>query len=376
VVVVGIALTAALNLQQHGVSVLGSVPAGLPEFFRVPILPVGDYPTIVRDAAGLALVSFTCGILTAKSFAQRNRYELDANRESIGFGAANIVSGLVQGFPVTGSDSRTAVNDAMGGKSQMVGLVAGAVMLLALFFLTGPLAHVPRTAMAAVIIASAVGLLDFATLRELHAMSRVELGFSVGTTLGVLVLGVLPGVLLAVTFSLLLMLMLTSRPTDAVLGRVPGMRGYHDRKDYPQAEIIPGLLLYRFNADLVFFNADFFKTRLLATIAASETPVEWVVIDASPVNVIDSTALKKTEQLIEELATRGIVFAVARRKHVVARLFEASWVDVRRELTEEYNYPTLTSAIDAFKARSRRDAMQAVDGDAAALSIDHVQPRS
>jgi MFS superfamily sulfate permease-like transporter len=182
-------------------------------------------------------------------------------------------------------------------------------------------------------------------------MSRVELGFSVGTTLGVLVLGVLPGVLVAVLLSLLLLLILVSRPTDAVLGRVPGMNGYHDRKDYPEAASIPGLLLYRFNADLVFFNCDYFKARLLAAIAASATPVEWVVVDASPINVIDSTALKQLEQLIEDLAARGIVFAVARRKHAARRLFEASWMDVRRELTDEYHYPTLTSAVDAFAAR-------------------------
>jgi len=312
-VAVGIVLSAGLDLQQQGVSVVGSVPAGLPEFFHIPILPVGEYPTIVRDAAGLALVSFTSGILAAKSFAQRNRYEVDPDRELIGFGVGNIVSGLAQGFPVTGTDSRTAVNNAMGGKSQMVGVVAGGVMLLSLFFLTEPLAYVPNTALAAVIVVAAVGLFDFATLRALYAMSRVELGFSVGTTLGVLVLGVLPGVLLAVILSLLLLLILTSRPTDAVLGRVPGMKGYHDRNDYPKAETIPGLLLYRFNANLVFFNADFFKARLLAAIAASEAPVEWVVIDASPINVVDSTALKQLEELIDELAARGIVFAVARR---------------------------------------------------------------
>jgi high affinity sulfate transporter 1 len=356
VVIVGISLSAALNLQQHGVSVVGSVPAGLPEFFHIPILPVGDYPTLLRDAAGLALVSFTSGILTAKSFAQRNRYEVDPNRELIGFGAGNLVAGLAQGFPVTGSDSRTAVNDAMGGKSQMVGVVASGVMLLSLFFLTEPLAYVPNTALAAVIIVSAVGLFDLATLRELSVMSRVELGFSLGTTLGVLVLGVLPGVLVAIVLSLLLLLILTSRPTDAVLGRVPGMKGYHDRKDYPEVKTIPGLLLYRFNADLVFFNFDYFKARLLAAIAASETAVEWVVVDASPVNVIDSTALKQLEQLIDELEARGIVFAIARRKHAVRRLFEASWVDVRRELADEHNYSTLTSAVDAFNARSRRDA--------------------
>jgi high affinity sulfate transporter 1 len=356
VVCAAIGVSVALDLPGRGVAVVGSVPAGLPAFFAIPILPIGDYPTLLRDAAGLVLVSFTGGILTAKSFAQRHRYAIDPDRELIAFGAGNIVSGLAQGFPVTGTDSRTAVNDAMGGKSQLVGVVAGAVMLLSLLFLTEPLAHVPNTTLAAVIIVSAVGLFDFATLRELAAMSRVELGFSAGTTLGVLVLGVLPGVLLAIVLSLLLLLILTSRPTDAVLGRVPGMGGYHDRKDYPEAESTPGLLLYRFNADLVFFNVDYFKARLQAAIADSAVPVQWVVVDASPINVIDSTALKQLEQLIEELAARGIVFAIARRKHAVRRLFEASWVDVRRELTDEHNFPTLTSAVEAFVAAGRGDA--------------------
>ena len=361
VVIAGIALAAGLDLPGQGVAVLGSVPAGLPDFFQIPLLPAGEYPEIVRDAAGLALVSFTSGILTAKSFAQRNRYTVDANRELIGFGAANLASGLAQGFPVTGADSRTAVNNAMGGKSQLVGLVAGGTMLLILFFLTEPLAYVPTTALAAVIIVSAVGLFDVATLRELYGISRVELGFSVGTTLGVLVLGVLPGVLLAIALSLLLLLMLTSQPTDAVLGRVPGIKGYHDCKDYPEAQTIPGLLLYRFNANLVFYNADYFKTRVLATVAAAKTPVEWVVLDASPINVVDSTAVRKAEELRDALAAQGIQFVVARRKHTAGRLFEAAWVDAQRELTARHNYTTLKAAVNAFNNRGRQAVQTPVE---------------
>lgn len=353
VVILGIALASGLNLEQQGVALLGSVPAGLPEFFHIPLLPLEDYPTIVRDVAGLALVSFTSGILTAKSFAQRNHYEVDANRELIGFGAANIASSLAQGFPVTGADSRTAVNSAMGGKSQMVGIVAGGVMFLILFFLTEPLAYVPKTALAAVIIVSAAGLFDIATLRALYGMSRVGLGFSVGTTFGVLVLGVLPGILLAVAVSLLLMI-LTSRPTKAILGRVPGIKGFHDRNDYPHVEIIPGLLLYRFNANLVFYNADYFKARILAAVDESSSPVEWVVFDASAVNVVDSTALRKAEELREELAARGIVLAVARRKQASGLLFESSWLDAQRKLTQTNFYPTLKSAVKAFNSRASR----------------------
>jgi high affinity sulfate transporter 1 len=354
VVIAGIVLAAGLDLPGQGVAVLGSVPAGLPDFFSLPVLPAADYPAILRDAAGLALVSFTSGILTAKSFAQRNRYAVDANRELIGFGAANVASGIAQGFPVTGADSRTAVNNAMGGKSQLVGIVAGGTMLLILFFLTEPLAYVPTTALAAVIIVSAVGLFDVATLRELYGMSRVELGFSVGTTLGVLVFGVLPGVLLAVVLSLLLLLMLTSRPTDAVLGRVPGMKGFHDCRDYPEAQTIPGLLLYRFNANLVFYNADYFKTRVLAAVTAADTPVEWVVLDASPINVVDSTAVRKAEELHDTLAARGIRFSVARRKHTAGRLFEAAWVNTRRALTAHDTYESLKAAVHAFNKRGEQ----------------------
>jgi len=352
IVIVGIILVAAFNLQPKGVVTIGAVPAGLPAFFHIPIPPLQEFPVILRDAAGLALVSFTSGILTAKSFAQRNRYDVDANRELIGFGAANIASGLAQGFVVTGADSRTAVNNAMGGKSQMVGIVAGSTMLLILFFLTEPLVYLPQAALAAVIIVSAVGLFDISTLRELYTMNRVELAFSVGTTLGVLTLGVLPGVLLAVVLSLFMLLALSSRPPDAVLGRVPGIKGFHDCKEYPEAETVPGLLLYRFEANVVFYNADYFKEKVLAAINAAKTPVEWVVVDASSVNVVDSTAIQRIDQLHEELAARGIELAVAGKKRSTERFFEGSWVNARRELTEAHNYPTVKSAVKAFEKRS------------------------
>ncbi len=364
VVIVAIILVAWLGLDQppvpdaQAVAVLGTVPAGLPDLFHIPLLPLEDYNDILRDAAGLALVSFTSGILTAKSFAQRNRYEIDANRELIGFGAANIASGLAQGFPVTGADSRTAVNNAMGGKSQMVSLVAGGVMLLILFFLTEPLAYVPVTALAAVIIVSAVGLFDVSTLRELYAMSRVELALSLGTTLGVLVLGALPGVLLAVVLSLLMLLALSSRPHDAVLGRVPGMKGFYSTRDYPEAQTIPGLLLYRFDAHVVFHNADYFKTRLLAAIAASQTPVQWVIVDVSPVNVVDATAIKKFDQLREELAARDIVVGIANERRTLDRYFQGSWVNAHRELTKDHRFPTLKSAIQAFEHKDGKDKKQ------------------
>jgi high affinity sulfate transporter 1 len=331
VVVVGIAVVVTLGLDQSGVAVLGSVPAGLPSLHIAAVEPTA-LKTLLGDAAGIALVSFTSGVLTAKSFARRNRYEVDANQELIAFGACNIASGLGQGFPVTGADSRTAVNNAMGGKTQLVGIVAAAAMLLILFFLTEPLGYVPTAALAAVIMVSAVGLFDFNELRNLYEMSHRELLLSVGTTLGVLILGVLPGVLLAVALSLFWLLAVVSRPHDGVLGRAKGIKGFHNIADFPEATTIPGLILYRFDANLVFFNADYFRDRVRAIIAAAETPVEWVVVDASSINVIDITALQKVDELREELSAQGIVLATARIKHSLSRFFNHDWGVKQREL--------------------------------------------
>ncbi len=350
VVVVGIVAVWAMALQTQGVAVLGKIPAGLPTF-HFAVLDPETYQHLFRDAAGIMLISFTSGVLTSKSFARRNGYDVDANQELIGFGACNLASGVAQGFPVTGADSRTAVNSAMGGKSQMVGVVAAAAMLIVLFFLTAPLALVPDAALAAVIIVAAFGLFDFKALRDLYIMSPRELALSLITTAGVLVLGVLPGVLLAVALALMWLLYTGSRPYDEVLGRVRGVKGFHNIADYPEAATIPGLLIYRFDSDLIFYNADYFKQRVNEAIVASKTPVEWVVVDASPINIVDVTALQKIDELREELAAKGVVLAHARAKHNLSRFFRAAWA--KKHLGGEVGnaYPTLKAAVRAFHHR-------------------------
>jgi high affinity sulfate transporter 1 len=359
VVVAGIAAVVTLGLQQHGIALLGQVPAGLPGLHLAPVEPE-KLRDLFADAAGITLVSFTSGVLTAKSFARLNHYEIDANQELIAFGAANLASGLAQGFPVTGADSRTAVNNAMGGKTQLVGIVAALAMLLVLFFLTAPLAYVPITALAAVIIVSATGLFDFATLRDLYRSSHRELLFSLTTTLGVLLLGVLHGVLLAVILSLLWLLAVGSRPHDAVLGRVPGMKGFHDTADYPEAVTVPGLILYRFDANLVFFNVDYFRERVRAIIAAANTPVEWFVVDASTINVIDITAVQKMAELREELANRGIVLGTARVKRNLMRFFNPTRAQEHFRQHASYRFTTLKSAVRAFTSRAGNEAAHEV----------------
>jgi high affinity sulfate transporter 1 len=347
VVALSIVLVASLGLDHKGVAVLGAVPGGLPSL-ALPTFGHGAFNDIFGAAAGIVLVSFTSGVLTAKSFARRNGYQVDANQELIGFGACNLASGLAQGFPVTGADSRTAVNNAMGGKTQMVGIVAGGTMLLILLFLTSPLAYVPTTALAAVILVSAVGLFDLADLRSLFQMSYREFLMSVATTLGVLVLGVLPGVLLAVALSLMWLLSVGSRPNDAVLGKVPGHKGFHNVADYPEAKTIPGLLLYRFDSNVVFYNADYFKTRVRAAVAAQKTPVEWVVVDASSINVLDVTGLRKLDELRQELAAEGVSVYYARVKRHLERFFNSGFALERRAAAKQYRFQTLKPAIRAF----------------------------
>jgi MFS superfamily sulfate permease-like transporter len=251
----------------------------------------------------------------------------------------------------------------MGGKTQVVGLVAGSAMLLVLVFMTAPLAYVPTTALAAVILISAIGLFDLADLRLLHRMSYREFLMSVGTTLGVLILGVLPGVLLAVALSLIWLLSVGSRPNDAVLGRVHGMKGFHDVADYPEAKTIPGLLLYRFESNVVFYNADYFKARVRAAIAAQKTPVEWVVIDASSVNVIDVTGLRKLDELRAELASEGVSVYFARVKRHLERFFNEEFAKERRKAAKKYRFQTLKPAINAFLKHQRAKGLVLADAD-------------
>ncbi|MGD9507340.1 MAG: SulP family inorganic anion transporter [Geminicoccaceae bacterium] len=346
VIACGIGAAALLDLGRRGVALTGAVPPGLP----VPSwtwLDPATYRDLVGDAAGILLISFTSGILTAKSFARRNRYEIDADQELLAFGAANLAAGVAQGFVVTGADSRTAVNDAAGGRSQLVGIVAAGAMLLALLYLTVPLAWVPVPALAAVILVSAAGLFDLRGLRELALMNRREALLSLATTLGVLLLGVLQGVVVAVVLSLFWLIALAMRPGDAVLGELPELRGFHSLADYPEARTRPGLLIYRFNASVVFFNADYFCARLRAAIGASSTPVRWAVVDLSPVSFVDATALQRFDELRQDLAGQGITLGVAHAKRQLGRAFERRWLAARRGRTRMF--PTLRAAVRAFE---------------------------
>lgn len=305
VLVVAGAATAVLGLNSQGVTVLGPVPAGLPQL-RWPTVPLQDVPSLAAAAAGLALVVFTSGTLTARSFAAKGGYRIDVDREFTAFGAANISSALSQGFAVTGADSPTAVGVAAGGRTQVTGLVAATTIAAVLLFLTEPLQYVPVAALGAVLVFAAFSLFDVATLREIWKYDRVEVGLSLITTLGVVAVGAINGILIAVVLALARFIRQAARPRDEVLGRVEGLPGFHSIERHgAAAKTFPGLVLFRFNGPLTFFNADYFKQRALAAADAGGKDVSWFVIDAIPISDIDVNGLYALRDLNMEFEARG-----------------------------------------------------------------------
>jgi MFS superfamily sulfate permease-like transporter len=333
-------------LDQHGVAILGVVPAGVPPL-RLPRFPEDDIPSLLGSAAGLALVLFSSGMLTARSFASKGGYEIDADRELAAFGAANLASALSQGFAVTGADSRTAVAAAAGGRTQVTGLVAAVTITAVLLFLTGPLRYVPIAALGALLVFASISLFDTRTLREIWSIDRTEVVLAVITTLGVVALGAINGILIAVGLALVRFVKLTARPRDEVLGTVDGLPGLHSIERHPDARTFPGLVLYRFDGPLTFFNSDYFKMRALAVAEAAGPELRWFVIDAIPVSQIDMTGLYALRDLRLRLEARGTSLLLAgRRTEFLAWFREAG---LYRPEHETWILPTLRQALKAYR---------------------------
>lgn len=302
--------SALFGLDRFGIALLGAVPQGLPEL-AWPQTSITEMGNLFRDALGITIVSFCSAMLTARSFAARHGYSVDANHEMMVLGVANIGAGVSQGFVISGADSRTAVNDMVGGQSQMVGVVAALVIGLALVLFSGPLGWIPVPALGAVLLLAGWGLIDFAALKGFWRLSRFEFGLCLLTTAGVLSVGVLPGIFVAITIALLRLLYLTYRPSDAVLGWVHGIDGQVELSRYPHAHTLPGLVIYRFDAPLLFFNADYFKQRLLQVVAAAKAP-RAVLLNAEGLLNLDVTGMSTLHEVQETLAAQDIHLSLAR----------------------------------------------------------------
>jgi high affinity sulfate transporter 1 len=342
-VIFAVALVYSMGLEEKGVAVVGQVPQGLPRLHWPEFDPEFIVP-LLGGSLGVALLSFSNAIVVARSFAAKGRYEVDVDQEFIALGACQIAAGLSQGFAVSGADSRTAMNYASGGKSQVSALVAAGMMAAVLMFLTGPLGYLPKAALGAVLIVAAIGLFDVAETQRLWKIDRWEFAVSIITMLGVVALDILNGILMAVLIAILLLLMRVSRPPDALLGRVSGLKGFHNVLHHEKARTWPELVLYRFGAALVFFNAPYFKKRVLE-MAATHPGIKWFIVDGGTINSIDSTGAAMLEALSEDLGARGIRLGFANIRTEVRTLLERS--GVQAALGDGALFPTLKSAVDA-----------------------------
>ena len=303
VVVAAIALSWAFDLQAHGVAVVGAIPAGLPSF-AVPRPAWQDVIQLLPAAVGVFLVSFADEILTARSFAGKHNQHVRAPQELLAMGTANAAAGFTQGFSIGASGSRTAVNDSMGARSQVAGLVAAAAVLAIVVFLTEPVQYLPKAVLGAVIVFAAIGLFEPTAWRALAAVDHVEVSIAAVTTGCVIVLGVLEALIVAVGLSMIDTVRRSASPHDAVLGWVERLGRYADVSLHPSARVTPGIIVYRLDDRLFFANVRYFKGRVREAIRAAPAPVAWLVFDAEAVTHVDSTGLDALDNWCRSSALR------------------------------------------------------------------------
>ena len=345
-VVLAIVISIAFDLAAKGVKVVGPLPEGLPSF-TLPVVGLTDLGILIVGAFGIALVALTDTISTATSFADRQGELVDGNREMIGIGASNVAAGLFQGFPVSTSGSRTAVAEQSGSKTQLTGVVGAIMIGLMLVFFPSLLADLPQPALGALVIAAALSLADVAGVRHLYRRRRAEFWLSMAAFLGVALLGVLPGIVIAIALSVGNVFRRIWMPYRTTLGKVDGIPGLHDVSNYPQAHVLPGCPVYRFDAPLIFANTGTFRNEIHRLAAADPRPT-WIVIAAEPVTDIDTTACDMLEDLVPELEARGTHLVFAELKDPVrAKLVAYGLLDY---MTADHFYPTISAATAAFQA--------------------------
>ncbi|WP_328999540.1 sulfate permease [Kribbella sp. NBC_00709] len=348
VVALAALVTWAAGLGDRGVALVGSVPRGLPTP-HLPSLSVHDLGLLALPAVGVALVGYTDTVLTGRAFAARGGGQIEPGRELLVLGLANLSAGLVRGFPISSSGSRTALAEASGAKSQVYSLVAAVAIVATLLFAGPLLATFPIPALGALVVYAAVRLIELGEFRRIAAFRRSELLLALATTLGVIALDVLYGVLVAIALSVLDVLRRVARPHDGILGYVPGIAGMHDIDDYPNARPVPGLVVYRYDSPLFFANAEDFRRRALAAVDDAATPVHWLLLNTEANVEIDVTAIDALDALREELADRGIVLALTRVKQDLRDSLEAAGFLDR--LGPGHVFFTLPTAVEAFRSQ-------------------------
>jgi high affinity sulfate transporter 1 len=349
-VVVAIALSISLDLAAHGVSVIGVLPQGFPRP-TLPAVPVSDIPLLFAAAMGISLVAIGDTISTSGGFARRGGYEVDGNQELAGIGSANLAAGLFSGFPVSTSGSRTAVAAQSGAKTQLTGLVAAALVLAMLLVVPGLVQAMPQPVLAAVIIAASISLFDLAELRRLRSVRTMEFALAVACALGVALIGVLQGIVVAVVLSVIYIFKRAWAPYSAVLGKAPSVPGYHDIRAYPDAEQVPGILIVRWSAPLFFANANQFRDRIRELVKAADPPPQWVLVAAEPITDIDTTAGAMLEDLDLELNSTGIHLAFAELQTDVRRMIVK--YGLLETIEKDSFYRSVSEAVEALRSEIR-----------------------
>jgi len=346
IAVVGATLAVGVfGLESAGVKVLGSLPQGLPSF-AIPMIGLADIRDVLIGGCAVAVVAFADTSVLSRIYAARTNSKVDPNQEMVGLGAANLAAGLFQGFPISSSSSRTPVAEAAGAKTQLTGVVGAVSVALLLMLAPNLLSNLPNSALAAVVIAAAIGLFEFHDLRRIFRIQQWEFWLSVACFAGVATLGVIPGIGLAIVLAVIEFLWDGWRPHYAVMGRVDGIRGYHDIQRYPEARLVPGLVLFRWDAPLFFANAELFSRCVLEAVAKSPTPVRQVIVAAEPVTSIDVTSADVLSELEHTLRASNIELRFAEMKDPVKDKLK------RFEMMDRFGpasfQPTVGAAVDAY----------------------------
>ncbi|MGF6514006.1 high affinity sulfate transporter 1 [Pseudomonas sp. BT76 TE3572] len=328
-----------------GVSVLGVLPQGLPAF-AIPWITRADMVPVLIGGFAVALVSFADTSVLSRVYAARTRTYVDPNQEMAGLGLANLAAGFFQGFPISSSSSRTPVAEAAGSKTQLTGVVGALAVALLLMVAPNLLQSLPSSALAAVVIAAAIGLIEVSDLRRIYRIQRWEFWLSIVCTVGVAVFGAIEGIGLAIVIAVIEFLWDGWRPYSAVLGQAKGVKGYHDIQRYPDASLIPGLVLFRWDAPLFFANAELFNARVLDAVATSPTPVRWLIVAAEPVTSVDVTSADVLAELDDTLHAAGIKLCVAEMKDPVKDKLKRFGLFAR--LGESAFFPTIDDAVESY----------------------------